>query len=417
MTSLVALVLTTIALIVILTPVFRRRAGDDLVGSSATLREWQDRYRGSLADLQDAELDWQVGNFSDEDYQTVRAEQRRRAAEALREATIRENILAQVRSEIGLEPRGGAASGTNVPARLAPATVVGTPERRATPARRLPAATPVLAGAVVAVGAVAGVALLYFRLLNAQAAQQPLAALPIEHAHTAVVDASGFWVGHHDGLLRSVDGARWQRSPATGDVMALVTLDGRRFLFGHDVLLTSADGGETWAPLAHDLPGTDVHGAQLQGDRIYAYVVDFGAFRSPDGSRWEQVGPPLGEDVGGLAVLPGSAGGDLLYLDAGGVLARSADGGRTWSSANGAGNGAISGFVNAVSADARNGLLYAGTSQGLFRSSTGGADWARLPFRGAVTAVGAEGGRVAVVDEGGRFYLSTDGGGTWTANP
>jgi len=38
----------------------------------------------------------------------------------------------------------------------------------------------------------------------------------------------------------------------------------------------------------------------------------------------------------------------------------------------------------------------------------------RLPFRGVATAVGAESGRVALVDDRQGFYLSTDGGGTWT---
>jgi photosystem II stability/assembly factor-like uncharacterized protein len=94
-------------------------------------------------------------------------------------------------------------------------------------------------------------------------------------------------------------------------------------------------------------------------------------------------------------------------------VVRSPDGGRTWGGAGGAGNLALGGFVNAIGADARAGVLFAGTSQGLFRSSSGGADWTRLPFRGGVNAVGVDGQRVAIVDDRGRFFLSTDGGGTW----
>ncbi len=424
MTTLVAALLTAAALGVILAPVLRRRR-PKAAGVAETSRvAWLDRYRGSLADLQDAELDWQVGNLSDADYATVHDEQRQRAAEALRQITLRETILEQVRAEVGQLPRNGVAHAQNgLPSpsegrdRGAPALGDDGPPSTVVPPRRsvrvLPTATPILVGGAAALVAVAAVVLLYLRLLNAQAAQQPLATLPIEHAHAIVVDSSGLWVGHHGGMLRSADGQAWRTTPASGDIMAIVSIGSRRLAFGHDSLLGSDDGGSSWAPFAHDLPGTDVHGAQVGARGIYAYVVGFGVFRSVDGSHWEQVGRPLAEDVGGLAVLP-SGGDDVLYLNAGGALLRSVDSGITWGSANGAGNLALSGFVNDVAADPNNSLLYAGTSQGLFRSSSGGADWTRLPFRGTVTAVGADGARVAVVDDRAGFFLSTDGGGTWT---
>ncbi len=425
MTALVAIVLTAAALTVILLPTMRRRAVDHPLASRTALTEWQNRYRGSLADLQDAELDWQIGNLSDEDYEQVRADQRQRAAQALREATLRETILGQLeteavpdrgfpdRTESGPMSNGVVPPSVDVSTEGAP-TFAPADESRRKSGSRSPVATPVLAGGLAAIAAVAGVALLYFRLTGAQAAQQPLATLPIDHAHAVIVDADGFWVGHHGGLLRSNDGQSWRAAPIAGDLMAIVSLGGRPLAFGHDVLMASGDGGGTWSPLANDLPGTDVHGAQAGSTGLYAYVVGLGVFRSSDGGHWDQVGAPIAEDVGSLAVLPGPTGGDALYLNAGGVVARSADGGRTWIGANGAGNLAVAGFVNGVSADVREGLLYAGTSQGLFRSSSGGADWARLPFRGAVTAVGADGPRIAVVDDRDQFYLSTDGGGTWT---
>jgi len=426
-TALVAIVLTAAALTVILLPSVRRRASTHSLASRAALSEWHDRYRSALADLQDAELDWQVGNLSNEDYAQVRAEQRQRAAQALREATLRESILAQLAVEAvpdrGLADRADESRSLSngVVAQRADTLNEGaatmTPTGEAPPGKataRARAATPIIAGGLAALGAVAGIALLYFRLTGAQAMQQPLAALPIDHAHAVIVDSAGFWVAHHGGLLRSNDGQAWRAAPVAGDLMALVSTGGRQLALGHDVLMASDDGGATWSPLAHDLPGTDVHGAQAGSGGLYAYVVGFGVFRTLDGGHWEQVGAQIAEDVGSLAVLPGTTGGDVLYLNAGGVVARSADGGRTWSGANGAGNLALAGFVNAVSVDARESLLYAGTSQGLFRSSSGGADWARLPFRGAVTAVGADGARIAAVDDRGQFYLSTDGGGTWT---
>ena len=109
MSIIVALVLTAAALGVILAPALRRRATVASSGSAASLTEWQERYRSSLADLQDAEMDWQIGNLSDADYAVVRAEQRRRAAEALRAVSLRETILAQVRAEAVVAQNGVAA--------------------------------------------------------------------------------------------------------------------------------------------------------------------------------------------------------------------------------------------------------------------------------------------------------------------
>jgi len=417
-TTLVALVLTVAALGVILTPVLRRRGLQVAGPSQTTLNEWRERYRSSLADLQDAELDWQIGNLSDADYAVVRDEQRRRAAEALREVTLRETIAAEVRGEVGPQLSNGVAEwsegASTVPEPEASASREVEPMTVKT-RFAMPAAAPFILGGTAALAAVAAVVVMYFRLVDAQAAQQPLATLPIDHAHTVVLDGTGgLWVGHHRGALRSTDGQAWRAAPVPGDVMALPALGGRRIALGHDVLLASDDGGDTWVPVAHNLPGTDIHGAQVGSAGLYAYVVGFGVFRTTDGSRWEQIGPPLAEDVGGLAVLPGGSGADVLYINAGGAVGRSPDGGRTWGGANGAGNLALSGFVNGLAADAKTGLLYAGTSQGLFRSSSGGADWTRLPFRGGVTAVGADSGQVGVVDDGGRFFLSGDGGGTWT---
>src|SRR5439155_2850787 len=134
------------------------------------------------------------------------------------------------------------------------------------------------------------------------------------------------------------------------------------------VIWESRDGGGAWAPAAHDLPGTDVHGAQAVGGNLYAYVVGFGLFQSQDGSHWELRAPSVGGNVGGLAALPGAP--DVLFLVVEDQLIRSLDGGRTWAPAAGAGSLAMTGAVRAVATDRARGVLYAGTSDGLFQSNT-----------------------------------------------
>jgi photosystem II stability/assembly factor-like uncharacterized protein len=273
-----------------------------------------------------------------------------------------------------------------------------------------------LVGGIAALVAVGAIALLYARLVGTQAAQAPRAMLPIAHAHAVTIDPNGeFWVSHHDGLLRSTDGAAWRAQPMSGDVMALVGDGNHRLALGHDVLSETNDGGASWHALATDLPGTDVHGAQQGSRGTYAYVVDYGLFSSADGSHWERLSDPLPQEVGALAVLQRDPNADIVYLAVGGSVLRTGDGGRTWSSAAGAANLALSGFVNSIAVDPVQGALYAGSTEGLFRSLAGGSDWARLPFRGSVVAVGARGDRIAVVDDRGQFFLSTDGGGSWTA--
>jgi photosystem II stability/assembly factor-like uncharacterized protein len=257
---------------------------------------------------------------------------------------------------------------------------------------------------------------LYFRLSDVQARQAPVAALSLAHAHTALIDSAGdYWLGHHDGLLRSGDARAWRSAGLEGDVMAVVVSpDGsRRVALGRDVQAVSLDAGNTWTPLDHDLPGTDVRGAAIGGTGIWAYVVGSGVFRSQDGVHWQATGPPVAQDVSALAALP-AAGADIVFLAFGGGLVRSADGGRTWAPAAGAANLALSGLVRTVTADPARGLLYAGTTQGLFRSATSGAEWTKLPFVGSPAAIGARGDRLFVVDDRGHLYVSNDSGGTWT---
>lgn len=395
MNTLFALLLVLVALGATLYPL-RRAALTRAPRRTGRVRELEERYRAALADLQDIELDREVGNLAEPDYQTLRSRYRLRAAQMLAEIDAEVDARTRLQAALGARSNGHAGV-AEVPRPLPPPSV----------GRALVPAAILSAAVVVGIGA------LYWRLVAVQGQQDPLATLPILHAHTVMVDSTGeLWVGHHSGLLRSSNGQAWQTVLNNGDFMGVVGWpDGKLLGLGHDLVWQSTNGGSSWAPAPQNLPGTDVHGAQLVGTNAYAYAVGFGLFQSQDGTHWELRAPALAGNVYGLAALPGAP--DVVFLAVDERLVRSLDGGRTWSDAAGAGNLALSGAVRAVGADITRGSLYAATSAGLFQSRTNGSQWTRLPFKSPVMAVGAAGGMVGIVDDRGQFYLSNDGGVTW----
>ncbi len=235
--------------------------------------------------------------------------------------------------------------------------------------------------------------------------------------------------GHHNGILRTEDGGRtW--TPLVErrgfDAMSLAT--GRanpRFVYlaGHDIFRVSADGGATWQPVAHDLPGTDIHAFAVHPDdpqRLHAFVVGHGVLASGDGGgTWQKRPGHVPQDVTALA----SAGGNPETLYAGSGRAgplRSGDGGRSWTPL--ASGGELGGVAVLAVDPASRQTVYAGGGKGLFKTTDGGATWATLPYpgRGAVAlavspvephrvlAIAAESGQ-------GRVYRSDDGGHSWAA--
>ena len=186
---------------------------------------------------------------------------------------------------------------------------------------------------------------------------------------------------------------------------------------------SSQDGGATWQPVHHNLPGTDIHGFAMSPDdpsRLYAYVNGSGMFGSADAGRtWR----PLGQtpaDVTSLAAAGGTP--EVVYVAsiASGVL-RSADGGQTWQP-----TGAGVRRPLALAADpADRSALYAGTEDGLYKTTDGGATWARLPYPGrnaiAVAVSPAQPGRVLAIAQAapaaqasrGDVFRSDDAGTSW----
>lgn len=423
MIALLAFALLSIGLAIFGYPLLRRTSPTGRALRRDRLQQLTERYRNALADLQDAETDWQIGNLSPADYAAERERLRRAAAEALRgiatATEARERIRADLERAIAavtatsdgvrgqpMQPANGMAHGAAEASPLA--------QRRAARTHAVPLAPIVGVGAALV--SVAGIIVLCLRLQDAQASPVALSALPVAHAHVITLGEGGsLIVGHHGGLLYSGDGRTWEELLAGGDVMGVVRGPGGRSLIalGHDVAFIRDTPDGLWRPLEHDLPGTDVHGAGEGVRGIYAYVENYGIFLSRDAVTWEMIGPPLREPVNGLAVLPGPDTDDLFVV-AGRAVLRTRDAGRTWAAASGAAGMALAGVPSAVAADVGTGALYAGTTDGLFRSLDRGSSWTQLPFRRPVAAIAARGERLTVVDTEGRLYLSRDGGGSWS---
>lgn len=395
MNTVFAVLLVLVGLGVTLYPL-RRSVQRGAPTRAGRLRELDERYRSALADLQDVELDREIGNLVEPDYDALRSRYRVRAAQAL--AEIDAEVQARTRLQESLAKRAnGHAVAAEVPRSESP----GALSRAFLPA------------GLLAVAVVLGIGGLYVRQVGEQGQQDPLSVLPLAHAHAVLVAAPGdLWVAHHEGVVHSANGKSWQSVLSNGDFMSVIRWpDGRLLGLGHEAVWQSSNGGVSWAPTSHDLPGSDIHGAQLVGSRLYAYVVGLGLFETADGAQWEPRARAVTGNVYGLAALPGAP--EVLFLAVDERLIRTLDGGRTWSDAAGAGNLALTGKVRTVAADVSRGSVYAGTSDGLFQSATNGAQWVKLPFKSPVMAVGVSAGRVGLVNDRNEFFLSNDGGVTW----
>jgi photosystem II stability/assembly factor-like uncharacterized protein len=273
-----------------------------------------------------------------------------------------------------------------------------------------------IGGTAITVLAVVGIVFLYTRAVNVQAAQAPVGAVSAPFPRGVLVDAGGgYWAAKPDGLAQSTDGRSWKTVLPDVDLVGIAARDGRAWLaVGSKSAAVSNDGGSTWTQAS--TPSGDVGGAQAGPDAAYAYFNGAGLLRTTDGQNWDQVADPLTNRVTGFAIATGSQGGQVMYLVAGGQIIRSGDGGRTWVSASGAVNLAVTGVVRGIAADPLSATLYAATSDGIFRTTRDGSDWDKLPFRGGVIAVAARGDRMIAIDESGHVFLSKSGGVAWTAD-
>lgn len=197
-----------------------------------------------------------------------------------------------------------------------------------------------------------------------------------------------------------------------------------------DGLWRSADGGDTWQPVAPDLPqpvllpeGLARHGRSvyhlLDGADGALYLAGEGnrLWRSDDGGLTWQASAPLPAGAAILAVALSPDGARLLAGADGAGLFRSDDGGNTWQAAQDIPETFVAGLWFDPSG---NGVAYARTRLGLYRSENGGVSWqpAATDIEARIDTLlpGPAPGQALLLANDGRVYQTLDGGRQWLSH-
>lgn len=197
-----------------------------------------------------------------------------------------------------------------------------------------------------------------------------------------------------------------------------------------DAVYKSPDGGQSW--LAHNA-GLKEHVSvvnqflfhPLTPDLIYA-ATTVGAFRSKDGGRyWEERMHGMKEVHYVVTIAMDARNPDVLYAGTTGGVYKTTDGAAMWGLVN---NGlipkekldaAMALGVNSLVTDPKlPGTVYAGTTNGLFKTTDAGASWSRIESGLADTYISAllvDPSNPNIVYAGTRrgVHKTTDGGAAW----
>ncbi len=229
-------------------------------------------------------------------------------------------------------------------------------------------------------------------------------------------DMNTVFFGHHGGLMVSKDqGETWQPTSLQGaDAMSLgsaTTNPLRMYAAGHGVFFRSDDAGKTWAAVAGQMVGADIHAfaaSPNDANRVYALVAGQGLASSGDGgATWQ----PIASPSGAVTALAASGAQTVLAGTSQTGVFKSEDGGNTWQPiSDGLGGVQVTGL--ALSSE---GTIFASTSQGLYRR-TANAAWQPLLFSKTLLAVAVSplnGQLLLALSNQGEIFRSRDGGQTW----
>ena len=215
-------------------------------------------------------------------------------------------------------------------------------------------------------------------------------------------DAAKSWKAHETPVTRTLTGVAFA-NPKVGIAV------------GHGgSLVRTEDGGSTWTNIPLDETGSDslLGVAHLGGDHFAAYGAFGLYFDSTDAGRTWQRRMILGEEFDRHISQVVVAGNSLLLVAESGTLARSDDGGVTWTALE---SPYVGSYFGAVAT--RDGAVLAfGMRGNIFRSTDMGATWQQVPLA-TKTSMNAgrqlDDGRVLLVGNSGLLALSRDGGQTF----
>jgi len=368
-------------------------------------------------ELEELELEREMGDLSAEEYAALYGQQKQRVLNLVRSQYGKaSNLDATIEREI--QAVRAARRAARVAAQAAPAEPVAAP---AGAVRWGWIAVPAVL-VLVAVGLIAG---LYQSTSRTLTEQVPIARLGLTSVRGLVyAGPETVLLASSQDLLRSTDSGRtWQPVAEVGPPLGVAAVSvgtSRAYIFTSDTVLTSTDGGTTWQRAPATLPSGQMVAVGVDTfvpARVYAAFADQGLAQSRDGGKtWQPFPSPPMADL--TSVFAASSPPALYVASRQSGVHVTTDDGATWQGASGAVNMALAGAVRYLAGDASGTTLYAATSTGLYLSTNGGRTWIDLPLRKPLQAVAVHPTNARVVlalTEAGDLYRSRDGGISWRA--
>lgn len=250
----------------------------------------------------------------------------------------------------------------------------------------------------------------------------PLAITPSKtHVHAIALMPGGGWlVGTHTGVALAALGAspRPLGTGPRGDVLQVAMSGTAMLAAGHLLgVQVSRDRGATWAAVAPEVAGLDVHGLAVDPTdprTVFAYAVGRGMLVSHDaGAHWTHLAGDADRSDFYLTGLAVTADGTLLAGSPQLGLAASTDRGAHFVSVY-QGTGRV--YSVAASATDPNIVFVAG-DQGIFITQDGGKNWSAGQTSDVITGVGidpADARHLLAGGSDGALFESHNGGDSWS---
>lgn len=236
--------------------------------------------------------------------------------------------------------------------------------------------------------------------------------------------ANTLLVGDVTGLYRSQNGgATWERVAFGNTAVHAIAPDAANpavlYAAAGDRVRRSENSGESWRDVTTNLPRQSILSLAKDpsGSAVsYAFVKNFGLYRSEDLATWQQVAALPTDEITALAMKPGAV--DTLFaFHSSRGLVRSSDGGKNFSpvTATVLPVRAVTGLLT-FSEEPE--TLYAVAGRGVYKSSDGGVNWKSssegLKDVSVVSLSRDTAGTLYAVDIQAAVHTSSNGGQSWS---